>query len=191
MLFEHLGFAKPAIAFASRSGRLTVSREDNGMLQLNFPAAPAAPIAVHEQVASALGHAPTELYDGKMLLAVFENKREVHDLTPDFRAMAQLGKNTIVTAPGVGHDFVSRFFAPVSGIDEDPVTGSAHCMLTPYWSKRLGKQSLTAHQVSKRSGELACEMLEGGKRVGISGYAMTYLEGTIRIPAETRELAGV
>ena len=191
VLFEHLDYNKQSIAFASRSGRLEVSKADEGMLTLNFPVMECTPIPVSNDIVRALGPTPSEVYDGSKLMVVFDNKREVHELQPDFNAIKQLGKNVIVTAPGVGHDFVSRFFAPMSGVNEDPVTGSAHCMLTPYWSKRLSKQSLTAHQVSRRGGELACEMLDGGKRIGISGYAVTYMQGTIHIPVETPALASV
>lgn len=191
VLLEHLGHDRPSITFASRAGALDVTRQPSGMLRLNFPAAEITSVPISDQVIRALGRCPTELYDGPKFMAVYENKRDVHELEPDIRAIRTLGKNIIVTAPGVGHDFVSRYFAPMSGVDEDPVTGSAHCLLAPYWSRRLGKQGLTAHQISKRGGELACEMLDGGSRVGISGYAVTYLEGTIRVPAVASARAAV
>jgi PhzF family phenazine biosynthesis protein len=111
-------------------------------------------------------------------MAVFENKRDVHELTPDMAKLAEIdGVCVIATAPGAGHDFVSRVFAPRVGIPEDPVTGSAHCTLIPYWAERLKKHTLSAHQVSKRGGELFCE--HAGDRVKIGGHCVMYLEGRI------------
>ena len=114
------------------------------------------------------------------LPAVFESEDDVLAIKPDFQALKNIGKGwVIVTAEGRTCDFVSRFFAPGSGIDEDPVTGSAHCSLTPYWSKRLGKPVLHAMQISERGGELFCE--DKGERISIAGRAVRYLKGEIEI----------
>ncbi|MDX9912225.1 MAG: PhzF family phenazine biosynthesis protein [Phycisphaerales bacterium] len=183
-LIEHMGFTGGAVRFHSpRSGPLGVSRGEEGRLVLDFPQIAITPAEVTGPLVTALGRRPVELYAGEKYLAVFENKRDVHELSPDMRALASLPATGIIcTAPGAGHDFVSRFFAPAAGVDEDPVTGSAHCVLAPYWAKRLGKKHLTAHQVSKRGGELACEVTDTG-RVKIAGHAVTFLEGKIRVPS--------
>jgi PhzF family phenazine biosynthesis protein len=118
---------------------------------------------------------------GTRWLCVLRRAADVRDLQPDHAHLAQIRPGRIiVTAPGDGDcDFVSRFFAPDAGIPEDPVTGSAHCTLTPYWSERLGKPSLHARQVSARGGELWCTM--AGDRVKIAGHAVTYLRGTLTV----------
>jgi predicted PhzF superfamily epimerase YddE/YHI9 len=129
---------------------------------------------------SALGAEPAEVLEARDLLVVFEKEEEVRNLKPDFSRIQSLETfAVIVTAPGEEVDFVSRFFAPKAGIPEDPVTGSAHCTLTPFWAERLGKSKLRAHQVSERGGFLLCE--ERGERVLISGKAVEYLRGEIRI----------
>jgi predicted PhzF superfamily epimerase YddE/YHI9 len=118
------------------------------------------------------------------LMAVFETAAEVRALRPDFAAMATLDTFAVIaTAPGdeEGVDFVSRFFAPRAGINEDPVTGSAHCTLVPYWAARLGRTELAARQLSARGGELACTLR--GDRVGVAGRAVEYLSGTIDVPS--------
>jgi predicted PhzF superfamily epimerase YddE/YHI9 len=114
-------------------------------------------------------------------LAVYESQEDVAQLVPDFAALTRLDRFAVtVTAPGEhGIDFVSRFFAPAFGIPEDPVTGSAHCVLTPYWAKRLGKTRLKARQISARGGDLTCELKSD--RVVIAGRAVPYLEGTIAV----------
>ncbi|MBI3453820.1 MAG: PhzF family phenazine biosynthesis protein, partial [Rhodospirillales bacterium] len=129
----------------------------------------------------ALGAAPAEVLTARDVLAVFASEDEVRSLEPDMAALAALdGFAVIATAPGRGKvDFVSRFFAPKQGIPEDPVTGSAHCTLAPYWAKRLGKKTLSARQISPRGGELICE--DRGERVKIAGRAALYLEGTIHV----------
>ena len=133
-------------------------------------------------LSAALGARPAELLrHGRRHLAVFARSEDVATLAPDFARLRQLPDGSlIVTAPGTGGvDFVSRFFAPAYGIDEDPVTGSAHCVLIPYWAKRLGKARLTARQISARTGDLSCE--HRGERVTIAGRCALYLEGTITI----------
>lgn len=186
-LWNHLGFAGERIAFSTeRVGALGVERDGEGRLVLDFPARPSERLdpanGLVREIGRVLGRAPDEVHVSRpKILAVYENKRDVHELRPDLRALAELeAQGVIVTAPAAGHDFVSRFFAPALGVDEDPVTGSAHCVLAPYWAGRLGKTSLTAHQVSPRGGELWCEVR--GDRVRIAGHAVTYLRGEIDVP---------
>lgn len=183
VLWRHLGNQSNEIRFRSRSGPLTAHREID-LITLDFPALEAEPVPVTGSIVEALGVRPNELFTGMDLMAVLDNKRLVHECQPNLRVLAQLEgvRAVIVTAPGSSHDFVSRVFAPAVGIDEDPVTGSAHCMMTPYWAKMLGKSKLTAHQVSPRGGELECTFDEDNKRVRLAGHAVTYLEGTIRLP---------
>ena len=126
-----------------------------------------------------MGASPVEVIEAPYWMAVLESEARVRALRPDFGRLAQLGKAVIVTAPGDEVDFVSRFFAPTYGIDEDPVTGSAHCTLAPYWSRKLGRRELAAHQVSVRGGELRC--VDRGERVDIAGEAVLYLRGTIEV----------
>jgi predicted PhzF superfamily epimerase YddE/YHI9 len=176
-LLEH-GYAPgPRVVFDSVSGELAVEREGE-LLVLDFPSRPASTIPMDPAVGAALGAAPVALMKARDVLAVFGTEAEVRALEPDFAALARgdaLG--VIVTAPGTDCDFVSRFFAPRAGIPEDPVTGSAHCTLVPYWSHRLGKAVLHARQVSARGGELFCE--DRGSRVRIAGHAVEYLQGQI------------
>lgn len=170
------------VGFASRSGPLVVTRED-GLLVLDLPAQPAEPCATPPELPAALGRTPQEsLQKGHSYLAVMERAGDVAALAPDLARVAALDRaSVIVTAPGDGDcDFVSRFFAPAIGIPEDPVTGSAHCTLVPYWAQRLGRTRLRARQVSARGGELACE--HRGDRVRLGGRAATYLTGTIEVP---------
>lgn len=171
---------RDVIAFSSQSGELRV-RRDGGMLQLDFPVREPVPIAPVPVLAEALGEPPAEiLVSSRDHLAVYGSEERVRGLAPDMAKLAALDLfGVIVTAPGTGCDFVSRFFAPAEGVPEDPVTGSAHCTLVPYWAKRLGKASLHARQISKRGGELRCTL--AGDRVLISGHAVTYLEGTIEV----------
>lgn len=181
VLFEHLGFRDEIITFSTqKSGNLTATRRD-GSIVLDFPARPHEPAGVTTQLVRALGRQPVEVYRSLYnLLCVFDSKRDVHEIEPDLREMLALDAfGVIATAPGASHDFVSRYFAPRAGVPEDPVTGSAHCTLAPYWAKRLGKNRLAARQVSKRGGEMVCEV--DGDRVRMIGNAVTYLEGTIRI----------
>lgn len=179
VLWQHLGLKGNRIAFESKSGPLPVARRGE-WIELDFPARPGDPVTDTRRLARALGREPVEVFKSRDYLAVFDNKRDVHEMTPDFAAVRDLDAfGVIVTAPGAGHDFVSRFFVPKAGIDEDPATGSSHCTLVPYWSKRLGKKCVTGHQVSKRGGEFKCE--HRGDRVSIAGRAVTYMEGTIAV----------
>jgi PhzF family phenazine biosynthesis protein len=169
------------VRFASRaSGELVVRKLGDGRLELDFPALPPEPLD-DDRVAAALGCEVRELHGANHnYLAMLSDAEAVRGVAPDMRALAALPRRAIVTAPGAdGVDFVSRFFAPSLGIDEDPVTGSAHCVLTPFWAARLGKTALFARQLSARGGELWCE--HRGDRVRIAGHAVRYLRGTIYI----------
>lgn len=170
------------VTFRSKSGPLRVARE-GGRLVLDFPARPPEPAEpAIDDVAEAFGRRPSALLASRDYVAVYDSEDEVRALRPDMGRVAALDRMAaMATAPGRDCDFVSRFFAPRVGIPEDPVTGSAHCTLVPYWSDRLGKRSLFARQVSRRGGELWCESV--GERVRIGGQAVKYLEGTIDVPA--------
>ena len=148
---------------------------------LDFPSRPPERVPADPAIGRALGREPVELLAARDYMAVFPGADDVRALAPDMGLLRKLDKKAvIVTAPGTGDvDFVSRFFGPGYGIDEDPVTGSAHTNLIPYWAKRLGKSRLRARQLSPRGGELLCEDL--GERVAIGGRAAPYLEGVIRI----------
>lgn len=179
VLWNHAGFKGGRVAFSSRSGQLTVTRED-GRIVLDFPALPGKKVPVTNAMCDALGKAPIEAFMAVKLMCVFENRRDVYQLQPDLAKVARLDcDGVIVTAPGSGHDFVSRYFVPQGGIDEDPVTGSSHCTLAPYWAHVLGKKHLTAHQTSKRGGELWCEVR--GSRVRIGGHAVTVSMGSMLV----------
>ena len=164
----------------NEAGPLTVAR-DGDLLALDFPSRPALRCAMSEPLAAALGQPPAALLAARDFLAIYDSADDIAALAPDFAALAALDRfATIVSAPGTGGvDFVSRFFAPARGVDEDPVTGSAHCTLIPYWAERLGKTRLTARQLSRRGGALTCAL--NGARVTIAGRASPYLEGTITI----------
>lgn len=179
-LFTQLGFAGDQITFDSRSGPLRVNRRPDRMLELDFPSRPAQPMAPPAALLQGLGATPAHYAQAQANLAVFRTAAEVRALRPDFAALATLEQyGTIATAPGEDCDFVSRFFAPRVGVPEDPVTGSAHCVLTPYWAARLGKTKLHARQVSARGGEIWCEL--AGDRVKLAGHAALYLRGEIHV----------
>lgn len=179
VLWTHEKEKAKTLSFASASGTLPVERRGD-LIVLDFPSRPGKPVPVTPAMCAALGRTPVEAYKSRDLMFVFENKREVHELEPDLSKIAQMDAlGVIVTAPGAGHDFVSRFFAPRAGVPEDPVTGSAHCTLVPYWAARLRRSAVSGHQVSRRGGELFCEL--DGKRVHIGGHATTYLAGTITV----------
>lgn len=179
VLFNELGASGDEVKFHSRSGWLTVSRQGD-LLTLDFPARAPASCPVPEALIRGLGVTPKEVFKARDYFAVFSNEAEVLALKPDF-AWLKLRDclGVIVTAAGADCDFVSRFFAPGAGVDEDPVTGSAHCTLIPFWAQRLGKARLFARQVSARGGELFCEL--AGDRVWIGGKAVLYLRGEIHI----------
>lgn len=180
VLFEHLGHPGPAVRFATRSGVLTVRRKGS-LLEMDFPASPPTPCTAPASLVKALGRQPAAVLRADDYLAVFDDEAAVRGLSPDFALLATLDlRGVIVTAPGSADDFVSRFFAPRLGIPEDPVTGSAHCTLAPYWADRLGRHRLSARQVSKRGGRLACEL--EGDRVLLSGSAVTFMEAEMTLP---------
>ncbi len=179
-LFNHLGFLGDQITFNTRSGDLVVTRTSDDLLRLNFPSRRAKPVTPPTAIIKGLGKEPTFFAQAEANLAVFATVNDIRSITPDFAALATLEQyGTIATAPGDDCDFVSRFFAPRVGVNEDPVTGSAHCVLTPYWADRLGKNQLHAKQLSHRGGEIWCELHED--RVHISGHARLYLEGMVSI----------
>ena len=177
---EFLEPGRDRISFESASGVLGVTYEQ-GWYELDFPADPGIEVSATPELIKSLGCEPKETRRSSYYFAVFESEQQISDLKPDFASMTELDRiGVIVTAPGSDIDFVSRFFAPQAGINEDPVTGSAHCTLTPYWSARLGKNHLEARQISARGGYLKCTM--NGDRVGIAGQAAIYMQGEIRVP---------
>lgn len=168
-----------SIFFETRSGRLVASRRGE-IIELNFPSRPPRSCETPRTLAKGLGSEPLEVLKSRDYFAVFRSAEEVGALRPDLTLLSELDAlGVIVTAQGDDVEFVSRFFAPKVGVPEDPVTGSAHCSLIPYWSERLGKTEMTARQISKRGGELFCRFL--GERVGIGGRAVTYSRGELQI----------
>jgi PhzF family phenazine biosynthesis protein len=180
VIFTRLDPACTKASFTTQSGLLEVVR-DGDWLAMHFPAWPPKPVAAGAEIAQALGRAPLSAAAARDLLCVFETEGDIRALKPDMAKVAALNHFAVcATAPGSnGVDFVSRFFAPAKGVPEDPVTGSAHCMLIPYWAERLGRNTLSARQVSARGGELKCEWR--GERVTIAGRAAMYLEGHIDV----------
>ena len=179
ILFNEIEYGAHEIRFDTLSGEVGVTRSQ-GRLVLDFPSRPPQPLNPPENLDEALGVAPVERLASRDFLLVYETEADVRQLKPDFKAM--LGWDclgVIVTAPGTapGVDFVSRFFAPRAGINEDPATGSAHCTLIPYWANRLSKVNLHGLQVSPRGGEFYCR--DAGERVRIGGNAITYMRGEI------------
>ncbi|GAB4415231.1 MAG: PhzF family phenazine biosynthesis protein [Bacteroidia bacterium] len=177
VLFAHLGHPEAVIRFETRSGPLDV-RQAAGLYEMDFPALPLRPVEPPPALLAALGMQPLYTALGMDYLALLDSEAALVALDPDLEQVAQLpARGLIVTAPGETADFVSRFFVPQSGVPEDPVTGSAHCALAPFWAQRLGKDSLLAHQRSRRGGELRCTLR--GDRVVLAGQALTYLAGNI------------
>lgn len=179
VLFEHLEYDEPDIRFDSNSGELTV-RKEGGLLVMDFPAAELNKEKAPPFLEEAIGVSADELYRDTDYLYVIESEKKVRNLNPDIKRIAKADvRGIIVTAPSEEYDFVSRFFAPNAGVDEDPVTGSAHTMLAPYWSKRLDKKKLVGRQVSRRGGTVHCH--HKGDRVEISGQACTVMQGEFTI----------
>jgi PhzF family phenazine biosynthesis protein len=180
VLYDVLGYRKTPVVFGTRSGEMTVER-DNDLYAMNFPSQAPKPCAPPQALLAGIGACPTEVLAAADYMAVFENEAVVRSLQPDFSRLGELElRGVIATAPGEQCDFVSRFFAPRYGIDEDPVTGSAHCELTPYWSARLGKTVMQARQISRRGGDVLCQA--AGDRVVLKGGAVTFMEGQIEVP---------
>ena len=183
VLFNHLSFPGDQITFHSKSGILKVSKVKNGLLTLNFPVS--IPNLVDETPSSILEglnlNKGVKVYKGPFdYMVILDNQRQVEELTPDFKTLARTSsRGVVVTAKGDETDFVSRCFYPQSGIDEDPATGSAHTMMTPYWAQMTGKNKFTACQLSQRKAYLECELVKD--RVYMSGHAVTYLKGEIEI----------
>jgi predicted PhzF superfamily epimerase YddE/YHI9 len=168
------------VRFATRSGQLAVERADEA-LRMDFPARAGTAVPVTAAMSEALGRTPAEAWLARDLMLVFADEDEIRSLQPDMTRVAALDAFAVIaTAPGREVDFVSRFFAPRAGISEDPVTGSAHCTLVPYWAQRLSRSTLQARQLSARGGDLSCELR--GERVLMSGHCVEYLRGEIELP---------
>ena len=181
VIFENVETDAQQVEFATQSGLLSVRRGEDALF-LNFPSRSPEPVGDFPELAVALGAKPAQVLKARDLVAVFDDQSKVESLLPDMALLRQLDAVVIVaTAPGKEVDFVSRCFAPRFGVPEDPVTGSAHCSLIPYWANRLGKNSMLARQLSRRGGELICELKPGGIRVSIGGKAVTYLSGEIKV----------
>ena len=181
VLFFYRDWNEDKITFQTRnSGQLVVAKKGE-VLEMDFPARPILTPKPSDAIIRAFGAAPQKTYaSAEDLMVVFDSQKTVAEIQPDFAIVEQIEcRGIIITALGDRCDFVSRFFAPRVGVPEDPVTGSAHCVLIPYWATVLGKEKLYALQVSKRGGELFCEL--AGERVRISGKAALYLEGAIKV----------
>jgi predicted PhzF superfamily epimerase YddE/YHI9 len=181
VVFSFLEPRRESVGFHTvKAGTLTVSRRGD-LLVMDFPSRPAEPCEPPPGLLAALGGRPREVLGARDCLVVYDTAADVAALEPDLTALGKVDCwAAIVTAPGDnGIDFVSRFFAPAQGVPEDPVTGSAHCTLVPYWAKRLGKTQFEARQLSRRGGALGCAL--NGDRVSIGGKAITYLEGQIEV----------
>lgn len=181
VIFATLAPQLVQLNFKTRSGRLTVVRETNN-LAMDLPAQDGKAIEIEDELVAAIGARPIQVLENEDWLLEFETEDQVANLKPRFEALARLpARGFIATAPGKDRDidFVSRFFAPAVGINEDPVTGSAHCMLTPFWTRKLGWRPLKARQISQRGGELECEFLED--RVVLRGHCVEYMRGELNL----------
>jgi PhzF family phenazine biosynthesis protein len=180
VLFNKLGHADDSVTFHTLSGKLEVVRQGD-LLVMDFPARPANPVEPCAGLLEALGGTPEAVLAARDHLVLYATAAEVRELKPDMaRLQGADSYAAIATAPGEGdYDCISRFFAPAQGVPEDPVTGSAHCTIVPYWAERLGKSTIRAYQASSRGGELICEVQ--GDRVAIAGNCSFYMQGTIEI----------
>jgi PhzF family phenazine biosynthesis protein len=177
VIFNEMTPSAQSVQFSTKSGKLVVTR-DGDLLSLDFPARPPMECQVYPGLIAAMGGQPEKVLAARDYLVVYATETELRSIQPDMNVLHKADRfGVIATAPGTDVDFVSRFFAPAQGVPEDPVTGSAHCTLIPYWSRRLGKTKLHAYQASPRGGEIWCE--DRGERVTISGKAVQFLEGTI------------
>ena len=182
VIFEHIGYSADYIVFKTKSGNLTV-RKNGNMLEMDFPLYMPKLSVMPDCLAEGLGKTPVTVLEAQDYIAVYDSEETVRSIVPDQTLLNRLGlRGVSVTAPGDNADFVSRFFAPKFGIPEDPVTGSAHCELAPYWADILDKNILKAVQVSKRGGEILCRVEKEKDRVIISGLAVTFMEGEIYLP---------
>jgi PhzF family phenazine biosynthesis protein len=181
ILFTELGYDKDTISFDTVKAGMLVVKRDGNRYAMDFPSRPPFAADLPEGLAQALGGPkPKEVLRSRDYMLVYESEDDVLNMQPDHLALSKIDTlGVIVTAPGKTVDFVSRFFAPAAGVAEDPVTGSAHCNLIPYWAGKLGKNVLHAYQVSARKGELWCELKND--RVIMAGKAVTYLRGTIAV----------
>jgi predicted PhzF superfamily epimerase YddE/YHI9 len=180
VLFDHLEYPHEIIHFMSKSSDLFVKKIGHSIV-VDLPARPAAPCNPPNELRLAFGFDMDEVYRSRDYLVVLDSEDGVRSVSPDFSVLEKLdAEGVIVTAPGHEVDFVSRFFAPRLGIPEDPVTGSAHCTLAPYWATKLGKTDLSAEQISARGGSLACRVADD--RVHIAGRAALYLRGFLNVP---------
>lgn len=188
VIFTILGSDEEVLRFETKSGLLTVGKAGDRLV-LDFPSRPAAPCDIPDGLIEAIGKQPKEILRSRDYMMVYETEDEIRAIEPDFAAILKINTHAvIVTAPGRDSDFVSRFFAPEVGVFEDPVTGSAHCTLIPYWAEKLGKTEMFARQVSARGGELYCELV--GDRVKIGGNAALYLKGEILIKELSKNAIG-
>jgi PhzF family phenazine biosynthesis protein len=180
VIFDHTDFKKSDIEFTSRSGILKVGKNAE-VFSLNFPADKIQKADLPELIKSAFIEKPLEIFKGSTdYLLIFNDEKIIRNCSPDLEMLKKAeGRGVIISSKGDKVDFVSRFFAPQSGIDEDPVTGSAHTTLVPYWSKVLGKNEFVAHQLSMRGGELICRNL--GNRIEICGKVHLYMTGNIYV----------
>ena len=181
VLFHELAHPGDEIVFQSQAGRLAVRRQGE-RLTLDFPVREVEAVDGQPELVRALGRPPESIWaTGRDYFVVYPSQSDVAALAPDLERLRWLDREgVIVTAQGKDADFVSRYFAPLVGIPEDPVTGSAHCSLTPFWARKLGKQAMFARQISPRGGELWVTLAQD--RVLISGHVVRYLEGTIDVP---------
>ncbi|MDT0606131.1 PhzF family phenazine biosynthesis protein [Croceitalea rosinachiae] len=182
VIYNYHGYTENTIRFYSpRSGELLVTQSTSGLMTMDFPTDELVALQGNTEINKAIGLTPRRTLKGKTdYLLIYNSQEEIEEITPNFHLLDQLDcRGVIVSAPGKRVDFVSRFFSPQCGIPEDPVTGSAHTTMIPYWSKVLDKTKMTAKQLSKRGGDLQCEYL--GERVKISGKAVPYLIGEISI----------
>jgi PhzF family phenazine biosynthesis protein len=181
VVMERLEPGRSRVVFHSASGPLTVIRADAGYV-MDFPARPSERVSTPAGLTKALGATPMEVFENQFnYMAVLESARVVRELAPNMAGLARMDRpGVIVTAQGDGdYAFLSRYFAPAKGIPEDPVTGAAHCMLTPYWARRLGKKEFRAFQASRRGGEIACRLVDD--RVELGGSCVFYMEGEVEI----------
>jgi PhzF family phenazine biosynthesis protein len=179
VIFNILGYNKSQIVFESRSGRLTVKRH-NDRFEMDFPAQPPVPCDTPQEILNAFKRTPSECLKSEDYIVVFEDEASILNANPDFSLLSELNlRGVAITSVSNEYDFVTRFFAPKYGINEDPVTGSAFTQLIPYWANKLNKNALIAKQVSRRGGEVGCGY--SGNRVQISGKAAKYMVGIIEV----------